>query len=111
LERLLSFVAENYGNPAITLDEAAEVACLSKFYFTRFFMEHTGQTFHEYLSKVRVGHAAEELIESASPVTEIAYECGCASLKTFNRIFKHYTGFSPSQYRSDHTKKAIFEKS
>jgi xylan 1,4-beta-xylosidase len=108
LERLLSFVAENYGNPALTLDEAAEVACLSKYYFTRFFMEHTGQTVHEYLSKVRVGRAAEELLKSAAPVTEIAYECGCASLKTFNRIFKHYTGFSPSRYRSDHAGQGNF---
>jgi xylan 1,4-beta-xylosidase len=108
LERLLSFVADNYTNPDLTLDTAAQIACLSKYYFTRFFMAHTGQTFHEYLSKVRVGRAAEELTETAFSVTEIAYDCGCASLKTFNRIFKTYTGCSPTQYRIDHAKKRNF---
>jgi AraC-like DNA-binding protein len=100
LERVFSFIHGNVDNPGISLDQAAKAAALSKFYFTRFFKEQTGQTFHTYLSQVRINRAEEYLAESDLPVTDIAYLCGFASLKTFNRLFKTYTGTSPSLYRN-----------
>ncbi|GHV94940.1 hypothetical protein AGMMS50293_12600 [Spirochaetia bacterium] len=99
LERMFSFIYENYCTDVITLEQAAEAAALSKFYFARFFKEQTGLTFHAYLSKIRITRAMEYLVESDSPITDIAYQCGFASLKTFNRLFKQYTGSSPSGYR------------
>ncbi|MDR3333846.1 MAG: AraC family transcriptional regulator [Treponema sp.] len=100
LERLFSYIHENSANPNITLEKAAEVAALSKFYFTRFFKERTGQTFHAYLSRVRINQAQECLVESDKAITDIAYLCGFSSLKTFNRLFKSYVGTSPSNYRA-----------
>jgi AraC-like DNA-binding protein len=100
LERVFSFVYTNYGNPGLSLEQAAKAAALSKYYFTRFFKEQTGQTFHSYLSLVRINRAEEYLTESDLPVAEIAYLCGFASLKTFYRLFKVLTGLSPSAYRS-----------
>ena len=100
LERIFSFIHKNYTDPAISLKETADVAALSKFYFTRFFREHTGQTFHAYLTKLRIRRTEEYLSESDMTITDIAYQCGFASLKTFNRLFKAYTGTSPSYYRS-----------
>ncbi|GHT87980.1 hypothetical protein FACS1894137_15920 [Spirochaetia bacterium] len=82
------------------MDDAANDAALSKFHFTRFFKEQTGQSFHAYLSMVRVSHAVENLIKTDISITDIAYQCGFSSLKTFNRVFKTYTGKSPSQYRT-----------
>jgi transcriptional regulator GlxA family with amidase domain len=98
LERIFSFVHDNFAKP-LDLDDAADAANLSKFYFSRFFKEQTGQTFHAYLSRIRVSHAEELLAGSDLPVTEIAYVSGFASLKTFNRLFRTYTGTSPSSYR------------
>jgi AraC-like DNA-binding protein len=100
LERVFSFVYSNYRNPGVSLEQAAKVAALSKYYFTRFFREQTGQTFHSYLSQVRINRAKEYLVESDLPVIEIAYLCGFASLKTFYLRFKVLTGVSPSAYRS-----------
>ncbi|MFA6504703.1 MAG: AraC family transcriptional regulator [Treponemataceae bacterium] len=98
LERIFSFVHSRFSQP-ITLAEAAASANLSKFYFTRFFKEQTGQNFHTYLARVRVSHAEELLAGSDVSITEIAYTSGFASLKTFNRLFRTYTGTSPTQYR------------
>ena len=100
LERVFSYIHGNFGNPEITLEDAAGAAALSKFYFTRFFKEQTGQTFHTYLSQVRINQAKEYLTESDLPITEIAYVSGFSSLKTFNRLFKTFTGVAPSTYRS-----------
>jgi AraC-like DNA-binding protein len=100
LERLFSFIHENADDPEITLRQAADIAAFSKFYFTRFFKEQTGQTFHTYLSRVRISHVEEYLVTSDLSITDIAYKCGFSSLKTFNRLFKTYTGLSPSEYRT-----------
>jgi AraC-like DNA-binding protein len=100
LERLFSFIHDNADDPELSLEQAADVAAFSKFYFTRFFREQTGQTFHTYLSRVRVSHVEEYLLNSDISITEIAYKCGFSSLKTFNRLFKTYTGTSPSSYRT-----------
>jgi AraC-like DNA-binding protein len=100
LERVFSFIHENFSDPDITLEEAASAAALSKFYFTRYFKQQTGQTFHTYLSRVRISQAEEYLAETDRSVTDIAYQSGFSSLKTFNRIFKAYTGTSPSGYRT-----------
>ncbi|GHT78096.1 AraC family transcriptional regulator [Spirochaetia bacterium] len=100
LERIFSYIHSSYSNPAITLEKAASAAAMSKFYFTRFFKEQTGQTFHAYLSKLRVSHAEEFLTDSDMSITDIAYLCGFASPKTFNRLFRTYAGTTPSAYRS-----------
>ena len=100
LERVFSYIHGNSGNPGISLEQAAGAAALSKFYFARFFKEQTGQTFHTYLSQVRINRAKEYLAESDLPITEIAYLCGFSSIKTFNRLFKTFTGVAPSTYRS-----------
>jgi AraC-like DNA-binding protein len=100
LERVFSFIHSNFSNPGITLEQVADVAALSKFYFTRFFRRQIGQTFHSYLSQVRINRAEEYLVNSELSIVDIAFLCGFSSLKTFNRVFKDFTGNTPSNYRS-----------
>ncbi len=99
LERIFSYVHGNYANP-ISLEAAAAAVHLSKYYFSRFFRSQTGQTFHVYLSRVRISRAEDLLSESDLPITEIAYRSGFSSLQTFNRLFRTFIGVSPSRYRS-----------
>ncbi|MDR0657096.1 MAG: AraC family transcriptional regulator [Treponema sp.] len=99
LERIFSYIYQHYDNPDLSLEKAATNTYLSKFYFARFFRERTGMTFHTYLSKYRINRVQELLQETDDPITDIAYNCGFASIKTFNRLFKLYTGVSPSDYR------------
>ncbi|MDR1576557.1 MAG: AraC family transcriptional regulator, partial [Treponema sp.] len=99
LDRVFAFIAGNFDNPALSLEMTAEKACLNKSYFSRFLKEQTGQTFYEYLSRVRVRQAEQYLMESDMSVTEIAYCCGFNSIATFNRLFKTCTGLSPTAYR------------
>ncbi|GHV03472.1 AraC family transcriptional regulator [Spirochaetia bacterium] len=100
LEKVLSFIFKNFDKPGLKLEEAASCVSISKFHFTRFFKKQTGWSFHDYLSMVRISHAKERLVRSNTPIIDIAYSCGFASLQTFNRVFKAYTGSTPSVYRS-----------
>lgn len=100
---ILSYIFENFDNSELTLEEAADVLSMNKFYFTRFFKKHTGQSFHSYLTKTRVDFAKRYLIESQMPIIDVAFAVGFGSLQTFNRVFKMITGRTPSDWRKENT--------
>lgn len=91
---------ENHYEETITLDHISSKVNLSKYYFSRYFKENKGVTFGQYLREFRIKKALKFLMETDMPVTNIAFTCGFDSIITFNRVFKHFTGLSPSSYRS-----------
>jgi AraC-like DNA-binding protein len=101
--RMLSFVFKNCSDESLTLEDAANALKLNKYYFSRFFKKHIGQSFHAYLTKTRVDFAKHYLIESKMPVTDIAFNAGFGSLQTFNRVFKLLTGRTPGEYRRENS--------
>lgn len=103
LERIFTFFENNFENPGLSLEMAADKACLNKFYFSRYLKEQTGRSFFEHLSRIRLHQAERRLAGTDLPITDIAYMCGFNSLATFNRIFKTYTGTTPSAYREGKT--------
>jgi AraC-like DNA-binding protein len=108
LERVITLIFKNFDQFDLDLDTAAREAALSRFHFARFFKGHTGMTFHSYLQMVRLSHAEEFLVKTNLPVTTIAYQCGFASLPTFNRVFKAGAGTSPLRYR-ERSNRAMFD--
>ena len=99
LSMVLDYLDTHYSE-YITLVEAANIACFSKFYFTRLFKQYSNQTFYDYLSTKRIKAAEQMLIIPNLPITEISLKAGFSSLSSFNRTFKRLKGCSPSEYRS-----------
>ena len=83
----------------ITLEWAADYAGFSKYHFSRLFKDYTDVTFADYLMHRRMQAAKVLLSESASTVTEIAFQTGFNNLTSFTRSFKNSTGMTPSEYR------------
>ncbi|MFD2034188.1 AraC family transcriptional regulator [Belliella marina] len=96
--QVMSFILTQSQN-AISLNEVAAVAHLSKEAFCRFFKERTGKTFTEFLAQVRVHQACQLLQDSEMPISQIAYQCGFQNLSYFNRAFKKIQGESPKEFR------------
>jgi AraC family transcriptional regulator len=84
---------------APSLDQLAETAGLSKFHYLRLFKMVTGTTPHRYLLDLRLGAAANRLLESRVPVTAIAFDSGFGDLSSFVRQFKVRYGKSPTAFR------------
>ena len=61
LNHFLEYLQVHYAEE-LPLEEAAERIGVSKYYFTRIFRRHTGQTFNDYLTSLRV-RAAEDLLK------------------------------------------------
>ena len=84
----------------LTLDDVAEFAGFSRFYFSRSFKKQTGYSFKDYLCQKRLQVAMDMLIRSNSPMKDVARESGFGSVATFNRVFREKKGCTPTQYRA-----------
>ncbi len=65
----------------------------------RLFREHTGQTPMEYLVQMKIQSAKQMLRETDFSVMEISYRLGFDSSNYFTKVFKRYTGLTPSAYK------------
>ncbi len=98
LERVTAHIEASFREP-LPLAEAARLCGLTPSAFSRFFRQMTGQTFIAFRNVCRVREAARLLIETESPITRIAFECGFENLANFNRRFRETQGEAPGQYR------------
>jgi len=88
----------------LSVTEVAREVCLSKDHFSKLFKHATGIPFTEYLGRMRTARGRSLLQVSSKRITEVAFECGFESISHFNRIFKRYTGVTPTAFR--HSKRA-----
>jgi AraC family transcriptional activator of mtrCDE len=84
---------------AWTLEELAQEAGLSRAAFARSFSASVGEPPHSYLTRWRMGIAAQLLEETDLRLAEIAPRVGYRSEFSFSRAFKLARGVSPIQYR------------
>jgi len=101
VEKVVEFINEHFSR-TVRLAEAAELVEMSETAFSRFFKTKTGITFVDYLNDIRIGHASRMLIDTTTPIAEIAFECGFTSITNFNRIFKKRKGIVPTDFREKH---------
>ncbi len=98
-KKLLRIISERFAD--ITFDEAAEIMCFSKPYFSKYFRRMSGMTFSEYLNIVRVSEAVKMLSKGNMSAGETAVVAGFGTIRSFNRVFKQYTGFTPRELPDD----------
>ena len=98
LKTVLSFIRGNY-HSAITLEDIARAAGMSRKYVCSFFKEMTTKTPMEYLKLYRIERAARKLINTDMSVTEIALSCGFNDFSYFIKTFKQIKGTTPAKYR------------
>ncbi|WP_170853940.1 helix-turn-helix domain-containing protein [Microlunatus flavus] len=79
--------------------ELARLACCSPSHFIRTFAATFGETPHRYLQRRRVERAMHLLRTTSTPVTEVCWAVGFASLGTFTRTFVRVVGETPTAYR------------
>ena len=60
---------------------------MSESRFSRFFRRATGNTFTDFVNRVRVNRACQLLMETDRQVTHICYEVGFNNVANFNRRF------------------------
>ena len=83
----------------IDINEAAQIACVTKNSFMRFFSYMTGMTINEYIRRRRLSCAAYELQNTNLKVIDIAVKYGYDSADAFTKAFFKQHHITPSQAR------------
>ena len=78
----------------------AEMAGISKDYFSRIFKNVTGMNYSKWLNTVRLEKATELLSQNDMTLTEVAMLSGFQSIPSFNRVFRTEKGMTPGEYRN-----------
>jgi AraC-like DNA-binding protein/ligand-binding sensor protein len=81
------------------LHEVASAAGLSPAYFSTVFKEELGESFSDFLSRLKVEKAAELLLGSELSLADVADTCGFQDQSWFSRVFKRHMGVSPGRFR------------
>jgi AraC-like DNA-binding protein len=98
------YIHEHMGKH-ILLGDLARVAKLHPTYFSDRFQELVGVRPLEYLMRRRIERAQYLLLASPVAIKQVAAEVGIADAAYFTRAFTRYCGYSPSEYRTEHSNK------
>lgn len=101
IRRGVEYIDTNYANEKMSLQDLCRHVLMSTSYFSLVFKQHTGETFIEYLTRVRISKAKELLNNSTLKLYEIAEKVGYKDPNYFSMLFKKHTGITPKDYR-DH---------
>ena len=82
-----SFLAKNFG--------------YNKKYLGRLFKTKTGVSLDEYINRRRIALAKQILSSTDESIINVSLKVGYNNVSYFNRIFRSYTGRTPSEWRRD----------
>lgn len=99
LEEAQNYIGQNFQNNEISLNQVASFVNVSPSYFSTIFSQETGETFVEYLTRLRIEKAKEMLMCTSFRTSEIGYQVGYKDPHYFSYIFKKTVNCTPKEYR------------
>jgi AraC-like DNA-binding protein len=89
-----------HSDEELSLTQMAKTVNISGNHLSEKFKQVTGVNFVEYVARTRFEKACGLLHDPNLRVSEIAFAVGFQSLSQFNRVFKKFSGESPTEYRT-----------
>jgi AraC-like DNA-binding protein len=99
IDQICLFLNENF-TEEIGFAKLAKLFHMDQASLCRFFKRATGRTMTAYLNELRVGAAAQLLINTSDSILDIGFRVGFGNYSNFNRQFKRIKGFGPRTLRS-----------
>ena len=94
------YIKNNLTADDLSQGTMAEMAGISRDYFSRIFKNATGMNYNKWLNMIRLEKASELLTEEDRTLTEVAMLSGFQSIPSFNRVFREEKGMAPGEYRA-----------
>jgi len=98
INALVSRITEHLADEHSVTALATELG-MSESRFSRFFRKATGNTFTDFVNRVRISRACQLLMDTDQQITHICYEVGFNNVANFNRRFLEIRGMTPSEFR------------
>jgi len=99
LSRIVERLAVEYAE-RLTLDELSREAGVHPVHLSRVFRKCVGEGIGEYVHRLRVRAACEQILEPEISIAEVSLALGFADQSHFTRAFRRVTGMTPAAFRS-----------
>lgn len=97
-ESILDYINRNFTDPELSISKVADIFFYNEKYLSSLFIKNTGVKFTDYLTKLRIDYAINYIEDESLSVAALAAECGFSDPLYFSKVFKKYTGCTPSKY-------------
>jgi AraC-like DNA-binding protein len=67
--------------------------------FSRYFRRATGNTFTDFVNRLRINRACQLLMETDRYISNVCYDVGYNNVANFNRRFREVKGMTPKEFR------------
>lgn len=104
LERMLTYIDAHF-QEELTLESVARAIGVHPVTLCKSFSKRAGVGFHAYLQYSRCSFAANLIRTSEMSFSEIAYESGFGSIRSFNRAFQCVYRATPTEYKRSFSSK------
>lgn len=91
---------QNHFQEQVTLSDVAGEVGISPNHLSYLLSSQLKISFPSFLNATRLNHALPLLKHSDIPITQICYDSGFNSIRTFNRVFQDEFGISPREMRN-----------
>ncbi|MBA3704644.1 MAG: helix-turn-helix domain-containing protein [Bacteroidetes bacterium] len=98
VEQMLQILKEDF-HKEISIEEVAQRLFISERQLQRIIKQEKTKTFTDLKNEIRMEKAKELLLKTDLPISSIGLEVGIQSFDHFRKLFKAYTGLTPSEYR------------
>lgn len=101
--RLREYIDSHISGPVAVADLSALVQ-RSDAHFSRLFRRTFGKSPHAFVIRRRVDLAAQYMLQTEAPLSDIAQRCGFADQSHLCKLFRQTTGYTPTAWRRAHRK-------
>lgn len=102
IDSALLYISQNYLTK-LSLSEIAKALNVSPYYLSRMFSQRIGTRIDQHINELRINYADHLLEYSGKNITQIAFECGFDTIRTFNRAYKQIKGITPREFKEKST--------
>ncbi|GGF98840.1 hypothetical protein GCM10010912_49500 [Paenibacillus albidus] len=99
IQLMCRYIREHYQED-VQVGELAELVHMHPSYAGQLFKQEVGENVSDYLNRVRMEKASELLERTTMKIYEVSGAIGISDYRYFCKLFKSYTGFTPTQYKS-----------
>lgn len=94
-----------YLNPGLSINRLAKQLVIPSRYLSQVINETLGMNFYDYVNRFRVEEAKNLFMDTSNNernILELLFDAGFNTKSVFNRVFKKYTGMTPSEFKRTH---------
>jgi AraC-like DNA-binding protein len=95
---IIDYLTEHCGTQ-FSMAEICTRVGMTESSFSRYFRRATGNTFTDFVNRLRINKACQLLMETERYITNVCYDVGFNNVANFNRRFLQLKGMTPKQFR------------